>query len=725
MKINIDFKLASKDIFVGVMIAAVSIPISMGYAQIAGLPAIYGLYGSVLPIFLFAILTSSPQFIFGVDAAPAALIGGVLISLGIEAYSDKALEVVPLLAMYTAIWLFVFYIFKAGRLVNYISTPVMGGFITGIGATIILMQVPKLMGGTAGTGEVIELVEHIYHSFSDINYLSLIMGIVSLLIILISKKVCPKFPMSLVVMILGALATVIFHVEDYGVKLLPAVQSGLPSFVIPNFSAIGIKDGLMDSLPIAVVILAESLLSENNFAMKNNYKIDDNREILAYSMGNLGAALVGCCPVNGSVSRTAMGEQYGGKTKLVSIVAAITMMVILLCATGFIQYLPVPVLTAIVIAALSGILEIHLAKRLLKVNSKEFIIFIGAFLGVLLLGTINGVLIGVLLSFTATIIKSAVPPRAFLGIIPGRYGFYNINRNKDAQPLNHILIYRFSGSLFFANVNIFQRDIEEAIKEDTKVVIIDASGIGSLDITAVDVLESMYKNFKSKNIKFYITEHMGELNDEMRKLGIGYFVEQGVTRRTIVAALKDSAILPDNYIEEELIKNKNLAAIAKYIPSEEAMQEFEWAFGEDSEKQMEKLVEDVISHIDAIEELKPDTDIELHSDVWHHLGKYDEDRLLEHLERHLNEVAERLGQKADIVEVNIIKHRLKLAMQMREENSKRYERYKKKREEYEVILKQNNPELYNKVKEHRMKQYQKMQEIDPKFAEDIKRWMEE
>lgn len=725
MKINMDFKAISKDISVGIMIAAVSIPISMGYAQIAGLPAAYGLYGSVLPILLFAILTSSPQFIFGVDAAPAALIGGVLVSLGIEAYSDKALEVVPLLALYTAIWLFIFYTFKAGRLVNYISTPVMGGFITGIGTTIILMQVPKLMGGVAGTGEVIELVEHIWHSFSDINYLSLAMGIISLVLILLSKRLYPKFPMSLVVMILGALVTVIFHVDDYGVKLLPAVKTGLPSLIIPNFSAMGIKDGLMDSLPIAVVILAESLLASNNFAMKNNYKIDDNREILAYSMGNLGAALVGCCPVNGSVSRTGMGEQYGGKTKLVSIVAAITMMLILLSVTGFIKYLPVPVLTAIVIAALSGILELHLAKRLLKVNSKEFIIFIGAFLGVLLLGTINGVLIGVLLSFAATIIKSAVPPRTFLGIIPGRYGFYNINRNKDAEPIKHTLIYRFSGSLFFANVNTFQKDIEDAIEEDTKVIIVDASGIGSLDITAVDVLEAMYKNFKSKNIKFYITEHMGELNDEMRKLGIGYFVEQGVTRRTIIAALKDSGVIPDNYTEEDLTKNKNLELITKYVPSEEAMQEFEWAFGKDSEKQMEKLVEDVISHIDTIEELKPDTDIELHSDVWNHLGKYDEDRLLEHLERHLSEVAERLGQKADLVEVNIIKHRLVLAMQMREENSKRYERYKKKKEEYEVILKEKNPELYNKVKEHRIKQYKKMQEIDPKFAEDIKKWMDE
>ena len=134
-----------KDVITGIIIMAVSIPISMGYAQIAGLPAVYGLYGSVFPIIMFALLSTSPQFVFGVDAAPAALVGSALIGFGIESGSDKALKAVPLITFFVAVWLLAFYIMKAGKLVNYISAPVMGGFITGICTTIILMQVPKLL----------------------------------------------------------------------------------------------------------------------------------------------------------------------------------------------------------------------------------------------------------------------------------------------------------------------------------------------------------------------------------------------------------------------------------------------------------------------------------------------------------------------------------------------------------------------------------------------------
>ena len=158
-----------KDICAGIIIMAVSIPISMGYAQIAGLPAVYGLYGSVFPILLFALFSTSPQFIFGVDAAPAALIGGALIDLHIESGSEAALKVVPVLTLFVAVWLLAFYLMKAGKLVNYISAPVMGGFITGICTTIILMQVPKLFGGTAGTGELLELAGHIGNTLGQIH----------------------------------------------------------------------------------------------------------------------------------------------------------------------------------------------------------------------------------------------------------------------------------------------------------------------------------------------------------------------------------------------------------------------------------------------------------------------------------------------------------------------------------------------------------------------------
>lgn len=211
MKINIlqtlhnyERKNVKKDILAGIIIMAVSIPISMGYAQIAGLPAVYGLYGSVFPILAFAFFSTSSQFIFGVDAAPAALIGAALLNLNIESGSKEALSVVPQLTFLVAVWLFAFYLMKAGKLVNYISAPVMGGFITGICTTIILMQLPKLMGGTAGTGELPELVKHIAKTLSEIKVPSLILGLVSLGILLATKKIWPKVPFAVLLMVAGA-----------------------------------------------------------------------------------------------------------------------------------------------------------------------------------------------------------------------------------------------------------------------------------------------------------------------------------------------------------------------------------------------------------------------------------------------------------------------------------------------------------------------------------------
>ena len=163
-----DKKNLSKDIVAGIIIMAVSIPISMGYAQIAGLPAVYGLYGSVFPILAFALFSTSPQFILGVDAAPAALVGAALLSLNIESGTSEAIAAVGMLTFFVALWLLAFSVLKAGKLVNFISTPVMGGFISGICTTIILMQVPKILGGTAGTGELLELAEHIAETAAHI-----------------------------------------------------------------------------------------------------------------------------------------------------------------------------------------------------------------------------------------------------------------------------------------------------------------------------------------------------------------------------------------------------------------------------------------------------------------------------------------------------------------------------------------------------------------------------
>ena len=193
------------DLFSGVLIALLSIPISMGYAQLAGLPPVYGLYGSLIPILLFAMLSTTREFIFGVDAAPAAMIGAVLASLGVTAGSAEAMRIVPVLTLYVALWLAVFTLVRADRAVDYISEPVMGGFISGVCCEIILMQVPKLLGSGTGTGELFELLEHIFDAAKTVNLPTAVLGFATLAILLLAPRKWPKVPWVLVMMVLGGL----------------------------------------------------------------------------------------------------------------------------------------------------------------------------------------------------------------------------------------------------------------------------------------------------------------------------------------------------------------------------------------------------------------------------------------------------------------------------------------------------------------------------------------
>ncbi|MEE0294120.1 MAG: SulP family inorganic anion transporter [Eubacterium sp.] len=686
---NYDRKNLIKDIIAGIIIMAVSIPISMGYAQIAGLPAVYGIYGSVFPILAFALFSTSPQFIFGVDAAPAALVGSALLTLNIKAGSTEAIVAVPVMTFFVAVWLLAFYFMKAGKLVNYISAPVMGGFITGICTTIILMQIPKIIGGTSGTGEFFELAEHIFETGKHINIPSVIMGVIALVILLVSKKLIPKFPMAVVIMFAGTIITLNMPIKDWGINTLSAVEPGLPKWSIPDFSIISIQQTITISLSVAVVIMAETLLAENSFAQKNNYRINDNQEILAFSVGNFMAAFTGCCPINGSVSRTAMGEQYQAKTQLTGIVAGLSMIVLLICGTGFIGYLPIPILTAIVISALLGATEFDLAARLWKLSRTEFLIFVGAFLGVLLLGTINGVLIGIILSFTEMIIRTSKPSRCFLGIQPGHRHFRDLKEGNQIHAIEGVIIYRFSSNLFFANIGVLQRDIEDSIKPDTKAVILDASGIGSIDITAADRLAMLYKSLKEKGIRFYMTEHIAKVNEQIRTLGLGYMIEEGRVRRTIHIALKDMGIARP-YPLEGGIENEERSASRKRADNK--VQEFVWAFGAESEEQIEKQI------VLQIQQLKKTGDMEkLFHGSWSHMDAFDEDEWLEHLEEHLKEIVNISGKDEKSIATRFEEHRKEIHERIKNEHPEMAERFKERRHILDAHLRQRHPEVFNLI----------------------------
>ena len=236
-----------------------------------------------------------------------------------------------------------------------------------------------------------------------------------------------------------------------------------------------------------------------------------------------------------------MNDQYGGHTQLVSVVAGIVMLALLFTGTGFIEYLPVPVLTAIVICALMKVVEVHLALRLWKVRKRDFWIFVAAMLGVLFLGTVNGVVIGMLLSFivviTEVIVEVTNPPRAFLGRIPEREGLYNLQEREEAEPIHQMVVYQFGERLFFANIKIFQQDIENSIKEDTKAVIVDGGAISSIDLTAADRLEILADNLEKQGIHFYLTEVPKHLEEQLGFLGEGTLIRDEKVLPTVEEAV--------------------------------------------------------------------------------------------------------------------------------------------------------------------------------------------
>ena len=639
------------DIISGVIIALVSIPIAMGYSQIAGLPPQYGLYGSVLPVLLFAIFASSPQYIFGVDAAPAALVGGTLASIGIAGGSEEALIQVPVIAFFTGIWLMIFYLMDFGNLTRFVSEPVMGGFITGICSTIILMQMPKLFGGQAGTGELKELILHIAGEFkTSFNLASMMIAVLCITIIQTCRKVFPKIPASAAVMIIAALTQYFTNFcGKFNINTLPEVQRGLGKFCLPDFSLENCYTGILSAFSIAVVIAAETLLAEHNFASKNDYKIDDESELLAYSVCNIAASLVGVCPVNGSVSRTSMNDQLGGKSQLTSITASAVMTLILLFGTGFIKYLPVPALTSIVVCALWSGTEFSLAAKLRKSSRKEYFIFLAAFGGVLVFGTIYGVVIGVLLSFINVIIRASYPPTSLLGVIPGRNHFYNLETYAKAQPIKNVVIYRFKGNLFFANVGRFIEETENALQEDTKYLIVDASGINSIDSTAAAELGTLYNKLKKKGIRFFLVEHIAQVNEELRTYGVGFIIENGGVRQTITDAL---AAVGYNR-PYPLCENYEIKSVDDHTA---IVQEFEWAFGSDALRYIDLYTEKILRNAKAIDP-KDEHAKEEYAHLWDGISPISDHILLDYLQSRTEELSERYEIEKERIELVIENHR--------------------------------------------------------------------
>ncbi len=698
--------------------AFLSVPMGMGYAQVAGLPAIYGLYSSFLPILFFGLITTSKNFVFGVDAAPAALVGGALVTLGVQPESAKAMELIPFLTFLVALWLFVFAIVRAGRIVRYISTPVVGGFVTGICSTIILMQIPKLFGGTAGIGELDHLILHILECLPSFHWLSFLLGLGTIGIIRLSEKFFPKFPVQIFVMIGAGIAVYFGKLDALGVKLLGAVPAGLGRLRFVIFDPEYVMELLPISLSIAVVIMTETLLASQGNARKDREKLNPNREILGYAMGNMVSAFLGSCPVNGSVSRSSVARQYRATSQILSVTASVVMLGILMFLTPWIAYLPIPVLTGIIICALLRACEFDLLKKLFRTSRKEGYIFLSAWFGVLLFGTVYGVVIGVVLSFVAVVIQSMDPPREFLGIMPDGVNFENLKKEPHAREIPGVKIYRFAGHLFFGNVDVLEEDLRKTLTESVKCVILDASGITNVDVTGAERLKLLGEEFREENITFYLTGHSAKVNEMLFAYGAGQMVREGMVRRNILSALHAAGY------EEMLGDDPGTYKMGR------AMAEFRWAFGKDWRTELQNYVAEALESLEeeGISEHEPIHIAKVIS--WGEPTVFDEEELLDQMEVALLEeegamsrtmASEMLDRLRDGVELR----RLEQEKRLLNEDPRAFWKLYHERFLYLEKLKRENGGEYRKMAENWEKHLANWKASDP-YVENLIRqeWKE-
>lgn len=614
----------TRDILTGIIVALLSVPLSMGYAQVAGLPPQYGLYGSLVPVLVYSLLTSSPRMVFGVDAAPAALVATLLPELGVAPGSAEAPAVMAAVTCLTGLWLTLFCLLRGGRFSKFVSEAVLGGCVTGIATVVILAQAPRLFGGTVARGRAPALVGHLVRELAAFHAPSFALGLVTIVVIIAFRRQT-KTSMSVVMMFAGIALNALFHFERYGVELVGAVPSGLPAPVAPDWAPLSrhAEGVAIETLAVALVIAAETLVTTKEFAHRNGERVDGRRELLAFAAGNLAAGLFGSSPAIGSLSRTNRANKQGVGSQWMGVSAFVTMGLFLLFGTPLLSYLPAPILTGIVIGSLGTILEFHLAAHFWKVDRPNFWIFAAAFAAEML-GLAEGVLVGVVLSFASFTMQVSAQPSYFLGCMEGHEGFFDLAKVPHARPVRHTVLYQFNGPLFFATIDGFERDVSAALRGDTRVVVV--TGVLSVDIFAAERLLHFYEALKKRGIAFFLAGHAAAVNEQFMAYGARALIDEGAVRQRLTQALNAGGLTPPYPLEwgggKETLRRGNAAVEA-----------FLWAYGREAEPRLNRLTRELAECLLSgaeveFEKLIP-AELELVGEYWNSEDEKEWDGLLE------------------------------------------------------------------------------------------------
>ncbi|SES33697.1 SulP family inorganic anion transporter [Salipaludibacillus aurantiacus] len=511
----------SGDFQAGLIVAIMLIPQGMAYAMLAGLPPVVGLYASTIPLILYALLGTSRQLSVG----PVAMVS-LLVLTGVSTVADPGTEeyvsLVILLMLMVGIIQLVMGLFKLGFIVNFISHAVISGFTSAAAIIIGVSQLGHLFGFdfTKGNNAILRIIEAIQRT-GDIHPASFLIGTVSILVLLLIKKLSAKIPAPLIVVFFMIAIVKVFGLNEDGVNIVGNVPDGLPLFSIPNISL----DLILTLVPIAVTIsligFMESIAMAKMIASKEKYKIIPNKELIALGTANIGGSFFSAYPVTGGFSRSAVNYQSGANTPLASIISAGIVLISLLFFTDLFYFLPNPVLAAIILVAVYSLIDFKELKHLYKVSRIDGWVWLTTFTGTLILGIEEGILIGIVFSLLILIIKSAFPYITELGFSEISKEYEDIRVRTEAKVSSGSVIVRIDSSLYFANAPYLDEKLNKmkGNLNGVKRIILDFRGVNYIDATAIHSLEDIIEEYHSDQISVVFTNIKDAVQDKFKKAG--------------------------------------------------------------------------------------------------------------------------------------------------------------------------------------------------------------
>jgi high affinity sulfate transporter 1 len=528
------------DLVAGVVLAAILVPQGMAYAELAGLPAVNGLYTTVGCLAGYALFGPSRILVLGPDSSLGPLIFAAIVPLSVTGNSAELVALAGMLALFVAAIEIGLGLGKLGFVADLLSKEVQVGYMIGLGVTIIVGQLPKLFGFSADADGFVAEAKAFVHGLDMRNRDALIVGCASLALMLVLPRFTSRVPAVLVTVVLSTLAVSLFDLTAHGVTTVGSLPQGFPR---PEFPSVGLGDLgvlLAAAMGITLVSLADTIATSTSFAARRAEEVDASQEMIGIGAANAFAGFFQGFPISTSGSRTAVAEQSGAKSQVTGLVGAALVVVMLVLLPDLLANLPNSALAAIVIAAALSLMDLSTAAKFLHVRKSAFALAVTATLGVIFFGVLKGILIAVALSIILFFKRNWWPSGEVLGLVASLDSWHSVRVYPDAVQVPDVVVFRWEAPLFFANASMFRQEVRRLVASSgARWVVVQCEAITDIDVTAAEMLERLDNEFNERGVHMVFVELRSRLHKLVTRYGLLDTLDRSHFYSSIDAALAD------------------------------------------------------------------------------------------------------------------------------------------------------------------------------------------